>query len=358
MSEGEAPDDSQKTEDPTQKRLEEARRKGQVAVSRELNNWIMLLAGTILIGTAASPMMSHMQAHLKTYLEKAWDFPQTPGGLSIVLGDSFKIVLGMLLLPFLVLMAAAFIGPFIQVGPIFAPDVIKPDLGKISPFSGFQRLFSKRALMEFAKGLLKMGLISTVGFIILKPYFAGLEHMVGLPVPLLLDEMQAMVIKLLIGVLVVLVVLAVIDTLYQRTEHYKKMRMTKQELKDEHKQMEGDPHIKARLRQLRTERARARMMQAVPRADVVITNPTHYSVALKYDPEEMEAPMCIAKGIDDLALRIRETAKKHDVVIYENPPLARVLYSTVEIDEAVPPEHYKAVAEVISYVFKLKGRLN
>ncbi|HEY8191519.1 MAG TPA: EscU/YscU/HrcU family type III secretion system export apparatus switch protein, partial [Alphaproteobacteria bacterium] len=141
-------------------------------------------------------------------------------------------------------------------------------------------------------------------------------------------------------------------------QHHKKMRMTKQELKDEYKQAEGDPQVKAKLRQLRAQRARARMMQAVPQADVVITNPTHFSIALKYKPDEMEAPVCVAKGVDAVALRIREIAREHEIVIYESPPLARVLYDTIEIDQTVPEEHYKAVAEVISYVFKLKGRLN
>lgn len=169
--------------------------------------------------------------------------------------------------------------------------------------------------------------------------------------------MKTLVVRLMVGILVVLLVIAVIDLLYQRFEHYKRMRMTKQELKDEYKQTEGDPHIKARLRQLRTERARQRMIQAVPRADVVITNPTHYSIALEYKPETMEAPVCIAKGLDNVALRIREVAKEHNIVLFENPPLARVLYDTVDIDETIPSEHYKAVAEVISYVFKLRGRL-
>lgn len=145
--------------------------------------------------------------------------------------------------------------------------------------------------------------------------------------------------------------------MYQRFEHMKNMRMTKQELKDEYRQSEGDPHIKSKLRQLRQEKARARMMQAVPESDVVITNPTHYSVALKYDPDKNDAPVVVAKGVDELALRIREVARENNVVILPNPPLARVLFDKVEIDDVVPAEHYKAVAEIISYVFRLKGKL-
>ena len=182
--------------------------------------------------------------------------------------------------------------------------------------------------------------------------------MIGLPLPLMMEELSSLVLRLMSGILVVLLVVAVIDLIYQRYEHYKKMRMTKQELKDEYKQTEGDPQVRAKLRQLRQEKARARMMQAVPEADVVITNPTHYSLALKYDPDERDAPVLVAKGIDEVAMRIREVAKEHDIPLFENKPLARVLYDTVELDEMIPPEHYQAVAEVISYIFKLRGELN
>lgn len=357
MSDSEQGDDSQKTEDPTPKRLEDARRKGQVALSREINNWIMLLAATIVIGTASPGMMARLKTHMQNYLEHAHQLPSAPGGFSVVLGESFWIVLGILALPLIALMFAAFIGSFLQIGPLFSPEIIKPDISKISPMRGFKRLFSMRSLMEFVKGILKIAVITAVGLTLIKPFFGQVEHFIGMPVEQMMDELLALVIRLMLGVLVALAVLAVIDILFQRTEHMKKMRMTKQELKDEYKQSEGDPHVRAKLRQLRAERARQRMMQAVPTADVVITNPTHFAVALKYDPEKMEAPVCVAKGADEVAFRIREVAKENNVVIYENPPLARVLFDTIEIDDVVPPQHYKAVAEVISYVFKLKGRL-
>ncbi len=354
---GEQPDDTQKTEEPTPKKLEEARKKGQVALSREVNNWVMLLAGTIVIMTFAGPVFTDLTELMQAYIEHAHDMPGAPGGLSIVLGGGLKKALLILALPLAFLCMAAFLGPFLQVGPLFAPEIIKMDIGKISPMRGFSRMFSMRSIMEFVKGLLKITVISIVGVVILFPYFGQLDHMVGLPIPQLMAEMKTLVIRLMIGILVVLLVIAVIDLLYQRFEHYKKMRMTKQELKDEYKQTEGDPHVKARLRQLRVERARQRMMQSVPKADVVITNPTHYSIALQYDPDKMEAPLCLAKGIDEVALRIREVAKEHNIVLYENKPLARALYDTVDIDESIPTEHYKAVAEVISYVFKLRGKL-
>ena len=357
MSDGDQPEDSSKTEDPTPRRLEEARRKGQVALSREMTSWLMLLTVTILIMALAGPMMSDTKQFLKIYIEQSHAMPGVPGGLSVVLGGAFKETLKIVALPLIVLMLAAFLGPFLQVGPLFAPEIIKPDISKISPAKGWKRLFSMRAVMEFAKGILKITLVGIVGVVLLYPYFSGIEHLVGASIPLVMDDMKALVLRMLAGTLVVFLVVAVIDVLYQRVEFMKKMRMTKQEMKEEYRQTEGDPQVKAKLRQLRTEKARQRMMQNVPKADVVITNPTHFAVALQYDPDTMEAPLCVAKGMDQIALKIREIAKESKVTIYENPPLARALYDVVEIDETIPPEHYKAVAQVISFVFRQKGKI-
>jgi flagellar biosynthetic protein FlhB len=357
MSEGEQSDDTDKTEEPTPKKLEESRKKGQIALSREVNNWVMLFTGTIVILMIGPSIMSELTQMMKSYIEKAHLMPSVPGGLGFVLGEAFWEVLGILTLPLLVLVGAAFLGPFLQIGPLFAPDVIKPDFSKVSPMQGVKRLFSMRSVMEFVKGLLKIGIIGVVGVILLKPFYAGIDHLIGIPVSVMMSEMAMLILRMMSGILLILLVVAVTDLVYQRYEHYKKMRMTKQELKDEYKQTEGDPHVRAKLRQLRQEKASARMMQAVPTADVIITNPTHYSLALKYNPEEMNAPVLVAKGFDEVAMRIREVAKEHDIPLYENKPLARVLFDTVELDQAIPEEHYKAVAEIISYIFKLKGKL-
>jgi flagellar biosynthetic protein FlhB len=327
-------------------------------MSREVNNWIMLLAGTLLIAGLSPSMFIDLMAVLKIYIESAHTLPAAPGGMSFVLAGGLMKVLGIMTLPLIVLFFAALIGPFVQVGPLFAPEVIKMDLSKISPIKGFGRLFSMRALVEFAKGILKIGLIGVVGTLVIWPYFDRFEHFIGLPMNLIMIESKELITQMMVAILAVLMVIALADLVYQRFEHAKKMRMSKQEIKDEYKQTEGDPMIKGRLRQLRAEKARQRMMQSVPTADVVITNPTHYSIALKYKPETMEAPVCVAKGLDETALRIREVAKEHNIILYENKPLARALYDTVDVDETIPPEQYKAVAEVISYVFKQKGRLN
>lgn len=350
-------DDAQKTEEPTAKKLEKSRKKGQIALSREMNNWVMLLAGTILIASSGGAVLGALKDHLKTYIAEAHVYPASSGNMGIVLGDSFWTIVGIMALPFLALVFAAFISPFLQVGPLFAPEVIKPDFSKISPLKGFKRLFSVKSIMEFVKGIFKLVVIGLVATLLIYPYFGTIEHIIVSPISTMLDEFMSLFIRMMTGILVVLLVVAVIDISFQRSQHHKKMRMTKQEVKDEYKQSEGDPHVKGRLRQLRQERARQRMMAAVPEADVVITNPTHYSIALKYDQENMDAPMCVAKGVDDVALRIREVAKENNVTIYEAPPLARAMYDTIEIDEMIPMEHYQAVAEIISYVFRLKGKI-
>jgi flagellar biosynthetic protein FlhB len=350
-------DESQKTEEPTPKKMEDSRKKGQVAMSREVNTWLILLMATILMGALGPSIAIDLKNSLQVYLEQAHALPGVPGGFYLMLGQAFQDMLRVLTLPFLCLVFIAFVGPFVQVGPLFSAETIVPKLDKISPVKGLKRLFSMKSLVEFLKGLLKLSTVGVVGFVIISPYFDNFEHLVGMPLNIVLDEVLVLILKMMIGILVVLVIVAVIDLSFQRADHTKKMRMSKQEIKDEYKQTEGDPHMKGKLKQLRAEKGRQRMIQAVPGADVVITNPTHYSIALKYDPDNMEAPMCVAKGMDEIALIIREVAKEHDVTIFENKPLARAMYDIIEVDQMVPTEHFQAVAEVISFVFKQQGKI-
>jgi flagellar biosynthetic protein FlhB len=211
--------------------------------------------------------------------------------------------------------------------------------------------------LELIKGFVKMTVVGIVCYIILKPMMISVEHYAGMPMELLLSEIQYLVVRLFLWVTIIMFFLAGGDLFYQRFQYAKKMKMSKHDQKEEYKQQEGDPIVKGRLRQMRFDKARQRMMQAVPRADVVVTNPTHFAVALKYDQSAMAAPVVLAKGADAVAAKIREIANENDIPIVENPPLARALFASVEIDQEIPPEHYKAMAEVISYVFKLKNRL-
>ena len=223
--------------------------------------------------------------------------------------------------------------------------------------AGAKRLFSLKSVVEFLKGVAKITIVGAIATMLMLPSFEGLDQIVRMEIGGAANLLHALVSKLLFGVLAVVTIIAAIDFLYQRFEHMKQMRMSRQEIKDEYKQTEGDPVIKQRLRQVRQERARQRTMAAVPDASVIITNPTHFAVALKYELDDMEAPVLIAKGQDFLALKIREVAEEHDIPIVENPPVARALYANVEVDQEIPQEHFKAVAEIIGYVFRLKGKL-
>jgi flagellar biosynthetic protein FlhB len=349
-------DDNQKTEDPTPRRLEEARKRGQVVYSREINNWLVMFTATVLVVMAGPGIMSDLKDVLKNFLEQSYAIPMDPTGLGNVLQTLFLRVGGDIILPLIFLAFAGALSGFMQTGPIFTFDPIKPDLSKISIFKGFGRLFSSRSVIELIKGVVKLVLVSIAGTVALWPYFGTVEHFVGLDFSQVLFELQTLFLKMMVAVLSIMFILAIVDYMLQRAEFMKNMRMSKQDIKEEYRQTEGDPVVKGKLRQLREQRARQRMMQAVPKADVVITNPTHYAVALKYDAGAMDAPTMVAKGVDAIAERIKQIAKENNVPVVENAILARALYGSMEIDQTIPRDHYKAVAEVISYVFKLKGK--
>ena len=357
MAEGDNEDDSSKTEDPSQKKLEDARQKGQVAQSKEMGTWLVLLMVTLIVIVGSEPLFSSMKEYLQSYLEKAGQVPTGVGGVASILTDMFLKTLGFVAIPFVLLMAASYLGTFVQIGFLIAPEVIKPEFSKISIFKGFKRLFSMRSVVELLKGVIKLVVVGIVTYVLMKPYFSGIEHTVNQTMTVLLEDIYTLTVKVLSGIVIILFFMAIADLLYQRWEFNKQMRMTKQEVKDEYKQTEGDPYIKGKLKQMRMDKARIRMMANVPKADVIITNPTHFAIALKYDPDTSDAPVVIAKGVDELALRIREVAKEHDIIIYENPPLARSLYDLVDLDESIPQELYKAVAEVITFVYQKKGKL-
>jgi flagellar biosynthesis protein FlhB len=349
-------DNSQKTEDPTSRRLDEARNRGQVANSREVNNLLMLgvfsLSVLLFGGTAASALY---QASIP-FIESP---DLVPADFGHLIGLGWKL-LGVLLLagaiPLVLAIVAAVGAGYLQFGLIWSADGIMPKLDKISPLAGLKRMFSIRSLAEFVRGLLKIAVVASVALFLIVPEVAHLNKLIGMEMIQLLGETKALLARLLIGVVAIVAAIATIDVIYQRMQHLREMRMSRQEIKDEFKETEGDPLVKGRLRQLRMERTRRRMMAQVPQSDVVVTNPTHYAVALKYDPGSMSAPKMMAKGADKVAQKIREIAKEHGIPVVENPPLARGLFAAVEVDQEVTPEFYKAVAEVISYIFKLKRR--
>ena len=241
-------------------------------------------------------------------------------------------------------------------GFMWVPKRLAPSFSKISPLQGIKRLFSINQLVELLKALFKITLVGGLLFWVTWRHRHEFQNLATLPLEDLLAYLQDHIYWLFFITVLAVAAMAIADYLFQRYRWMEKMKMTKQEVKDEHKQAEGDPQVKARIRSIRVSRARKRMMAAVPKADVVVTNPTHYAVALKYDPETMNAPTLVAKGVDLIAKRIRDLATENEVPIVENPPLARALYASVELDQEVPPEHYKTVAEVIGYVMRLKGQ--
>ncbi len=351
----ETPEESEKTEEPSQKKLEDARKKGDVAKSQEVNSWFIMLAMTIFIVTLSKTTAYDLTVLLKGMLSNIHDFPADQGGVQKLFRLVSIEVLLILALPFFLLMLAGVAGNLLQHGLIFTTEQITPKLSKVSPLSGLKRLFSMMTLVTFIKSLFKLVLVTVVIVIIVWPKKDGLDALLAIDPAALLNIVYGMSTQILIGVMMVFTALAGLDYAYQRQQWWQKQRMTIKEVRDEFKQMEGDPTIKAKIRQIRLERGRKRMLANVSDASVIVTNPTHYSIALKYEPG-MHAPVCVAKGVDHIAMKIREVAKENEVPLVENPPLARALYATVELDEEIPEEHYRAVAEIIGYVMSLRRK--
>ena len=350
-------DESQKTEEPTQTKLEESRKKGQVAKSQEVNHWFMILAATIMVMMFLPTTMKNFGGLLQKFMEQPHLIAVDKLGLRATLTETIQDTV-FILLPTLVLFVLAAIGAgLIQNGLIISAEQMKPKLEKISLKAGLKRMFSMKSIAEFVKGLAKIAIVAAVGVAIIWPAFSGLEKLPSMELMSTLGVMHSLTNRLMIGVLAVVSLIAVLDFLFQKFQHLKQMRMSRQDIKDEMKNSEGDPQVKGKLRQIRRERAQQRMIQAVPDASVVIANPTHFAVALKYELNEMAAPVVLAKGSDAVALRIREVAEENDVPVITNPPLARALYAGAEIGDEIPAEQFKAVAEIIGYVLRLQGKL-
>lgn len=350
------PDESQKTEEATPKKIEDARKRGNVPRSMEVNTWLMLFAGTLIVGMMAPAMFRDVRAVIMAFVERPHVFFMDPASVGGILLDTFSTLGVAMAGPIVLLLIFALATGIVQNGFVFSPKAMEPKLEKISPLKGLKKYASSRQYVEFLKGILKISIVGTVAVLLLLPEFGRIDTLTRFDLWAILELLHELTLRLLIYVLGVLAVIAFLDLIFQRIQHAKQLRMTKQEIKDEFKQAEGDPHVKNRLRQIRMERARQRMMQAVPEADVVVTNPTHFAVALSYKPENMEAPKLVAKGQDLIALKIREIAEEHDITIVENKPLAQALFKNVEINQEVPADHYKAVAEIISYVWRVKRR--
>jgi flagellar biosynthetic protein FlhB len=351
-------DADSKTEEPTGKRLADARQKGQLPTSREVPTWIMLFGTAIMLALMAPFVAGRLKEILIAFVARPHSFLYGPSELGASLTEMLLEVLGVMAWPLIMFAILAASGYVLQNGWVIVTEPMKPKLSKINPITGAKKYFQAKTYVEFLKNFLKLAVVAAVGIVLVMPEFNRLDLLPSLTSEDHLQEILILILRMLAGVLAILFAIMVFDIFFQRMQHRKQLRMTKQEIKEEFKNQEGDPQIKNRLRQIRMERARTRMMQAVPDADVVVTNPTHFACALSYDPDEMEAPVLVAKGQDLVAKRIRDLAEEHDIPIIENPPLARALHASCDLDQQIPEEHYKAVAEVISFVWRLKGKMS
>jgi flagellar biosynthetic protein FlhB len=346
--------DQDKTEPATPKKREEARKKGQVAKSREISSVLVLLSALSVFYFSGGWMLNQVAGIMKTVFGQAGQFDFGVQNVHALLGFLFQRVV-LTLAPLIAVVAVAgIVGNIAQVGFLLTGEPLIPKLSKLNPAKGIKRLVSARGGVELVKSILKVIIIGGVAYIMLHAEMTKIPALVSISVSSIMDFMGQMAMKLGFYTCLVLIILAAIDFVFQRWQHERDLRMTKQEVKDEFRQREGDPMIRSRIRAIQRELAMSRMMDAVPDATVVITNPTHLAVALKFD-RSMQAPMVVAKGAGHLAERIKQIAAEHDIPVIEQKPLARALFKNVEIDHYISADLYHAVAEILAYVYQLKG---
>ncbi len=348
--------DQEKTEQATPKRREEARKKGQVAKSQELASVAILLACLTYFNFDSVRLVKKMMDNLSGFLRSSGTLLINTNNIQSLALEwiyEFFILIAPLLLTVLV---AGLLANFVQVGFLFSLEALAPRFSKIDPFKGFQRLFSLKSFTELIKNTMKLCIVGYVAYFTVKGEIDELPSLMDKSIGDITAYMGLISFKIILRTSWVLVVLAIMDYVYQRWEHERGLKMSRQEIKDEFRQTEGDPLIKARIKRIQREMARKRMMAKVPKADVVITNPDHIAVALEYDQSRMFAPVVVAKGAGFLAERIRELARQNNVPVIENKPLAQVLYKMVKVEEVIPENLYRAVAEVLAYVYGLKEK--
>jgi len=348
--------DTEKTEQPTGKRLGEARQKGSIARSPDLNNAVSLLVAFVLLYYMGMTMYKNLQNTMVLSLGKLFysDFTSNTV-LNIVVSQIYEMA--KLLLPVMGgLMLVGLVVSYAQTGFLLNFGLIKPKLEKLNVIANTKGLFSLKSLVKLGFSVVKLLVIGGMSYLFIKKELVHIMDVIDFSITQILAMVAKLTYVLSLRVSVVLVILAVIDYIYQKRHYIKSLRMTKQEVKEESKQAEGDPLIKSKIKSKQIQMALKRMMAALPTADVVVTNPTHYAVALKYDGKTMKAPKVIAKGADLIALRIKEVARKYKIPLVENKPLAQTLYKTVEIGKEIPQKLYYAVAKVLSYVYQLKKK--
>lgn len=346
----------EKTEKATPKKRQDARQKGQVAKSNDLNTAISLLIVFIFLWIGGNSFFQTISSLFRSSFGAKLTMDITEGNiheLFIEMAMQSAKIVGPIML---IALVAGVFSNFIQVGALFSTEAIQMKLDRLDPLQGFKRIYSLRAVVELLKSMLKIIFVGAIAFAVLWIEKDHILSIARLHIEDSLAMVGSLIVKLGLFVSIALIFLAVLDYMYQKFDFEKNIRMSKQDIKDEYKKSEGDPLIKSKIKEKQRQMAMRRMMQDVPKADVIITNPTHYAIALKYDDEKMDAPVIIAKGVDYLAVKIKEIAKENKIVMVENRPLARSLYASADIGDVVPEQFFKAIAEVLAYVYRLKGK--
>ena len=349
-------DESQKTEAPSQYKLDEARKKGDVPKSQDIATLFVLTAGIAVLLTLGLHSAQDLARYMTVFIERPEQFAVDGGALQRLSFDVGSKMVLLLSATIGAICVAGLAGHLVQSGFLFTGEKMIPKIDKISPIAGFKRLFGAEALLTFGKTVLKLIVICWVAYAILAPHAREMPILVAMEPAALMPVLVKILLELCFALIGIIAVASVADYAIQRFSWIKRNRMSKQEQKDEYKKLEGDPLIKMKVRQIRMQRGRNRMMARVPEATVIITNPTHFAVALLYVAGETPAPICVAKGVDNLALKIREIATASDVPIIEDPPLARALYASVDLEETIPAEHYQAVAKIIGVILGVAAR--
>lgn len=347
----------EKTEKATPKKRQDTRKKGQVAKSQDVNTAFVLLVGFAVLSFFGSYMKNIVTSIFIFSFEDNMLIPLTENSVSVVFLQMIEQAAYLLIPIMIAAMIAGVLSNYLQIGFLFSTETIQPKLNKLNPISGFKRIFSWRALVEFIKSVLKIVLVGVVVFLVIWSRMDEILILSQKSIGAALATLADITVNVGLYSAVVLLFIAIFDYFYQKFDYEKSIRMSKQDIKDEYKNSEGDPLIKSRIKQRQREMAMQRMMQEVPNADVVITNPTHYAIAIKYDEQKMDAPFVVAKGVDFVAQKIKLIAKENDVTTVENRPLARALYDQTEIGQGIPEEFFKAIAEILAFIYKAKGKV-
>lgn len=347
--------EQERTEKPTPRRKREAREKGQVAQSTEISTALSILIGFLLLRFTGGHILSSVMAIFRTFYVGLFSVQLTPDNICSYFYTVFWELIGALAPVMFGLVAIGILANYVQIGFLFTSESLVPKLDRINPIKGLKNLFSLKGLMQLAMSIFKLAIIAYVTYTVINGSLNKLVNLMAMSVRHIFSYTSSLSFEIGIKAGLIFFVLSIADYAYRRWEHERNLRMTKQEVKEEQKREEGDPLIKARIRRIQREMASQRMMSKVPEASVVITNPTEIAVAIKHELGSKEVPVVVAKGAGFIAERIRKIAKHHEIPIVENKVLARILFSTVEVEEEIPPKLYQAVAEVLAYVYRLQG---